>query len=286
MTDPLTPVIPGADDQPAAASQQSAAGASDEAKHEQQDQSTERTFSKAEFDEVVSQRQAVKESLRQTQTRLEDIQGKLSGIPSADDLRAFNEWKATQDKAATDKAIAAGDIASIEAKLREPLEARIAALTDGNVALKGQLTGVLRDSALKAAAAAANALNPTHVVTMLQPRVRMVESADGHFVPDFRDADDQPIYNGDGQRVTDMQEFVNRFLSHPDNAYLVRSNVAPGSGAKPAGGGTQSASTVTMQSLQNMTPAQREEKLASMTDAEVAAMAPDRRGRLAGGNFV
>ncbi len=143
-------------------------------------------------------------------------------------------------------------LAELEAELKAAAGADVPAAADAedlqeadqtvreeNAQLKCQLTSLLRDRDLRAAAAAAGAINPDQVVALLRPRVQMAVGEDGRFVPTFLDEQGRPIADGDGPGA-DVQAFVGLFLSLPENANLVKANTTPGSGARPAGGALRS----------------------------------------------
>ena len=217
--------------QPGAASQQPAAGSSDGGK----DKGTPETVSRAELNTVIGERQAAKERARKAEEAIAEMQKKLEAMPAPEVLEQFNTWRADKSAQARDAAIKKGDVEAIEKGIREPLEGQVKALRGRNENLQAQLTSLLRDAALQDAAAQSGAHNPRQVVMLLRDRVRMAEQ-DGRFVPDFRDADGQPLYDGDAKRVTDASSFVRMFLALPDNANLVKAGAQPGSGARPPGG--------------------------------------------------
>lgn len=163
--------------------------------------------SRAELEKVIAQRQAAKTRARKAESRLAELETRLDAEPAP----------------APDQAD------------REDADARARALGEQNRKLQRQLTNVLRDQGLHAAAAAAGAVNPDQVVALLRPRVQMQEVADGRMRPMVLDDDGLPVADESGEPV-DMPTFVSLFLSLPENANLVRSAVTPGSGARPAGG--------------------------------------------------
>jgi hypothetical protein len=191
--------------------------------------------SRAEFSKVVGQRQAAKEKVRQLTAEVEELLARLHATPGEEELRAFQDWKRLQQEAGVPPAQQGQDLQAMAHRVRQPLKDRIEGLQRRKDALERRLMDLLRDQELRAAAARADAINPEQVVALLRDRVRMTETDDGRFVPEFADADGQPVFDGP-QRVTDTDGFVNWFLSLPENANLVRSTVTPGSGAKPAGG--------------------------------------------------
>ena len=217
--------------QPDAASQQAAAGTPDGGK----DPKAQETVSRAEMNTVIGERQAAKERARQAEKALADMQEKLKAMPSAEALEAYNAWQADKDAQARDSAMQKGDAEAIENGIRAKYEPRVKALEASVSSYQAQLSSLLRDDALQLAAAASGAHNPKQVVVLLRDRVKMTEH-DGRFVPDFRDADGQPMYDGEAQRVTDAATFVSMFLGQPENANLVKATARPGSGAKQPGG--------------------------------------------------
>jgi len=197
-------------------------------------QTAEDMVSRAELEKVIGERQANKERARTAEAALAEANAKLEGGPDADDLQAFNEWKAAQDGDAKAKAIADGDVTAIEDGIRAPMQAQLDAKETRIGALEGQLTAILRDSAVLDAALKAGAHTPAQVVALLRPRVKMVEEA-GKYVAQFTDIEGQPMYDGKGDRVADADAFVSLFLSLPENANLIKATATPGSGAKPGG---------------------------------------------------
>jgi hypothetical protein len=164
------------------------------------------TVSRAELEKVIAQRQQAKVRARRAEQRVAELQAELD---------ARGQQPAEDESSADDE--------SAEA------------LREQNAQLKHQLTGLLRDQALRAAAAAAGAIHPNQVVDLLRPRVRMEVGEDGRLVPTFLDADGRAMAEADGP-IGDVPTFVSLFLSLPENANLVRAGVIPGSGARPGGG--------------------------------------------------
>jgi hypothetical protein len=212
--------------------QQGSSGGADAPRNALGDQET---VSRAEFDKVVRQRQAAKEKVRQLTTEVEQLLARLREAPNDEELRAFQDWKGLQQQAGMPPDQQVHDMQAIAQRIREPLKARIEDLHGRKDALERRLADLLRDQELRVAAVRANAINPEQVIALLRDRVRMTESADGRFVPEFVDRDGQPLFDGP-QHVNDAQRFVDLFLAMPENANLVRSTVTPGSGAKQAGG--------------------------------------------------
>jgi len=220
------------------------------------------TVPRAEFDKVVGQRQAAKEKMRQLSRQVDELLARVGTMPGEEELRAFQEWRSRQQEAGVSHEQQREDITFIEDRVRQPLEDRVDALRSRKDALEKQLTDLLRDQELRVAAARADAVNPEQVVALLRGRVRMSETAEGRFAPEFLTADGQPVFDGP-ERVTDVRRFVDLFLSQPENANLVRSTVTPGSGAKQAGG-----LAVNMDSMPR-------------TKAEFLSLPPDERLRVA-----
>lgn len=150
---------------------------------------------------------------------------------------------------------------AVKEKVRQ-LAAQLDALRARNEALEGRLGGLLRDQELRRAAAQAGAINPEQVVAMLRDRVRLAATPEGRWTFELPAADGRPAPDG-ARAVRDVQHLVELFLSQSENANLVRPTVAPGSGARQAGG------------------------VAAMTDpmprtkAEFLALPPDKRLALA-----
>ncbi len=212
--------------------QQESSGGADAPQNPLGDQGT---VSRAEFNKVVSQRQAAKEKVRQLAAEAEELLARLREMPGDEELRAFQDWKTLQQEAGVPPAQQGQDLQAIAHRVRQPLKARIEGLHRRKDALERRLMDLLRDQELRLAAARADAINPEQVIALLRDRVRMIETDDGRFVAEFVDADGQPVFDGP-QRVADTDRFVDLFLSQPENANLVRPTVTPGSGAKQAGG--------------------------------------------------
>jgi hypothetical protein len=221
------------------------------------------TVPRVELDKVIAQRQTAKEKVRHLTEQVEQLRARLRAMPGEAELGAFQDWKARLREAGLPPDQQQHDIGSISRRLREPLEARMEALRGRKDALERQLTDLLRDQELRIAAARVNAINPEQVVALLRGRVRMVETPEGRFVPEFAEADGEPMMAG-GERVADAQRFVGLFLAMPENANLVRSTVAPGSGARQAGGAATRTDPV------------------PRTRAEFLALPPERRRQVAG----
>lgn len=215
------------------------------------------TVSRAGLTQLITERQAAEERARQAEAKLQELQEKLAGVPDTETLKAFTAWQADQ----ANRAGAAGEDGG-RARPRELTELR-----DRNDALKAQLTDLLCDSALQAAAAPV-AHNPSQVVALLRHRVRMAETPDGRFAPEFLDASGRPLLDGAGGAVGDAETFVRLFLSLPENANLVRAAGRPGSGARLPGGPVPSPEgriPATMAEFLALSPAQRLRAAGAMT---------------------
>jgi len=261
------PIVPPAGQpagQPAGAPQQPPTGDPDGSKPAQD------SVSRAELEKVIGERQSAKERARTLEQQLSQVGEQLKAMPDAESLKAFQEWKSQQDEATRQKAIDAGDVSTLERSIREPLVKKVEAQDKTIATLQGQLTGLLRDNDLRAAAAQANAINPSQVVMLLRDRVRMAPDESGQFVPQFFDADGRPLYDGNG-RVADARTFVSMFLGLPENANLVRAGAQPGSGAKPAGGAQPSLPT-SIAELNALSPEQRAEVTSKMKPEDWARM--------------
>jgi len=224
-------------------------------------------IAKAEFDKVVGQRQAGKHRIQTLEQQLAEVSGKLDTMPSAEALQAFEVWNADRDAADRNKAIKAGDVETLERKIREPLEKQISTKDTKIGSLGSQLKNILCDQALREAAEKANAHSPSQVVALLRHRVKMEEMADGRFAAQFLDEDGQAAYDPNAQRITDAQVFVDQFLALPSNANLIKSTAAPGSGAKQAGGGVTTSERIptTVAEYANLSPEQQEEVRSKLT---------------------
>jgi len=234
---------------------------------------------RAELEEAIARRQSALERARAAEKQAEELRKKLDTVPTADELAAFRTWRDDRKAAERDKAIKSGDVEAIERSVREPLQQQVAAKDTRVRALETQLTRVLRDSALQAAAVTAGAFDPADVVGLLRDRVRMDSTETGDYVPVFLGPDGQPQYDGRGERVTDAEAFVRLFLA--GKPHLVRANVTPGSGGRPAGGSANTTGKVTsLEQLSAMAPEQRKAAIDAMSDEEVARLAP-RHNRLA-----
>jgi len=202
---------------------------------------------RAEFHRVVGQRQAAKEKARQLAAQVEGLLERLRAAPEEAELREFRDWKAQRSAGADgpdgppvaggDGGAEADDVGAIEGRVRGPLEQRLAALRAANDAARRRLADLLRDQELRAAAGRAGAINPDQVVALLRDRVRIEAGPDGRVEMRLLDADGQPAGEGDGGGgPPGLQRFVEAFLAAEENANLVRCSVAPGSGARQAGG--------------------------------------------------
>lgn len=251
---------------PSAASQQPAGGGADAPPQERTD-----TVSRAELDKVIGERQAAKERARAVEAQLVEVNQKLGAMPDNETLKAFQDWQANRDAHDREKAIKAGDVEAIERKVREPLEKQVQTKDAIIQALRSQLTGVLRDQALKDAAVPV-AHNPDQVVALLRERVRMVEDpATKEYRPQFLDTDGHDAYDGNGNRIADAKTFVGKFLALPDNANLVRATAQPGSGAKPQGGASLSPrnpDTITLDQFNELPEDERTVMARQMTPAQ------------------
>lgn len=234
----------------------------------------DKTYTKAEYDEVVASRHAAKERARTADEQVAALNQQLGGMPPAEELEAFRTWKSDKAARERDKAIEKGDLEAIEKGIRGPLEEQIAGKDTRITGLESQLTIVLRDQALLKAATAHNAIDPETVVALLRNRVKMEPTDDGRFVPSFLDEQGKALYDGKAQRVTDADTFVKLYLANPKRSYLVRTTVAPDSGAKRHGGGTDAAAgqVTTLDQYKALTPDQQVKALETMTDENLRAI--------------
>jgi len=278
--EPAAPVEPGQEPQnPPADNQQPADGPPDDGEPKPDD-----SVSRAELDKVIGQRQAAKDRARKAEETIADMKAKLDAMPDPETLEKFKAWSSDKAAQARDKAIKDGDVEAIEKGIREPMEAENTALKGKLSSRDAQLSSVLKDQALRTAAEESGAHNPSQVVALLRHRVTMTEQADGTFVPDYRDDQDQPLYDGSAQRVTDARTFVQMFLSQPENANLVKAQATPGSGAQPGGSPPPPPSDKpkTLEEWNALTPEQKAKIGPTLTREERDAMRgrtkPDRQG--------
>ena len=250
-----------------AASKQSATAAPDGANDRAKDM-----VSRAEMEKVIGERQAAKERARTLEAQLAEVNQKLTALPPAEQLEAFGKWQADKDAQARDQAIKQGDVEAIETRVKEPLLKQIKAAQDRAEALKAQLTVINRDNALLSAAQEAGALNPKQVVQLLRSRVRMSETPQGQFVPEFLDDDGQRMYDANAQHVADAKTFVGMFLSLPENANLVKAQAAAGSGAKAQTGQGQQNKPRSLEEFNALNPEARARIAGDMTLEDWAAM--------------
>jgi len=200
----------------ASAQADAAAGGSDEPKEEARE-----VVSRAELAKVIAERQAAKDRARKAEQALTALRERPD--PPA-------ETTTGQDRPAEEAAPATAGVADSADEDLSALRKRLRSRED-------QLAGILRDQRLRTAAAGAGAVNPDQMVAMLRSHVVMAEGADGQFAPGILDASGRPLLDDNGSPMG-LETFVARFLSQSDNANLLRSSSAPGSGAKPAGGAT------------------------------------------------
>ncbi|HUS92092.1 MAG TPA: hypothetical protein VM695_09595 [Phycisphaerae bacterium] len=245
----------------------------------------EEAVSRAEFNKVVAQRQATKERLRELTAEVERLLGRLGAVPSDDELNAFRRWQQLQADAGIGPDQQGRDLQAIAGSVRGPLTERIEELRGRKEALERRLTDLLRDQLLRVAAARADAINPEQVIALLRGRVRMTETADGQYAPQFLEAEGRPASDGAGP-VTDAQQFVSVFLSRPENANLVRSTVVPGSGARQAGGAAATMDFIPRSRAEFLAlpPEQRRAVAARMTRPQRDAVLG--RGPAAGGGYL
>ncbi len=263
---------PGQAGDPTAAAQQPQAGEPD---GKQKAPEAQDVVSRAELEKVIGERQSLKERLRASDQRVAELQGDPRLKIEPERIKALDDLEAKQDAAARDKAMKEQDVEAIESRVREPMQKQIDALQTRGQVRNDQITALLKTQALKVAATAANAVIPDQVVGLLQDRVRMVEdAATGQFRPEYFDAENQPMYDGNGQRIADADTFVKAFLALPDNSNLVKANTPPGSGAQPTGGPTNNRGAPTSVEAFNALPeAERAEAAQSMTAEQIDAAA-------------
>lgn len=181
---------------------------------------------RAEFDKVVAQRQAAKEKARQLAAVARDLAGRLAGPLAAPAAASA----ADADASAADDAEFL-DLEAIHGRLREPLQRRLAALQAENAAARRRLMELLRDQAVRTAAARAGAINPDQVVVLLRDRVAAADAGAG---PDGPASAAGASAGGDSP--AGVRQLVEQFLRQDENANLVGCSVAAGSGARQAGG--------------------------------------------------
>ena len=240
---------------------------------QQSPEGTQDVVSRAELDKVIGERQAAKEATRRLNQQLADMQEKVRAMPDSDTLQAFQEWRKQQDEQAKAQAIEKGDVEALERRLRETFTKQSEAKDAKIRAFSEQLTQRTRDTALLEAETAASAYNPSQVVKLLRERVRMVELSDGTLAPEFLDSDlKTPAFDGSGNRVTDAKAFVNLFLSHPDNANLVRSTARPGPGAKPQGTANRTGKPVSKDEFNALSDDEKARVAATMSTDEIRSL--------------
>lgn len=265
--DPAAPVEPGQEpQQPPAASQQPAGVPPDGG----EPQVPDGLVPQAKFDEAIGTRQAAKERANKAEAELAEMKAKLAAMPDPEALKEFQAWKADGAAQARDKAMKDNDVEAIENGVRKPLQAQIESLKTTLTNRNAQLSSVLRGQALRAAATECGAHNPSQVVMLLRDRVRMTEQSDGNFVPEYLDAEGQPAFDGQSQRITDAKVFVELFLAQPENANLITSKAVPGSGATPAGGQQQTGDEVLPTTAEefNALPPEKRAEVAAKLGAE------------------
>jgi len=212
--------------------------------------------SRAEFNKVVSQRQAAKEKVRQLTAQVDQLLARLGRMadqqasgPQGDRLALQDSKAGRQPRQAVSPQggpqgsaemempadAQAADLQAVQEHLPAPVQASVEALRGRKEMLEKRLADLLADQELRVAAARANAINPDQVVALLRGRVRMIETADGRYEAHFTAPDGQAAIDG-GKPIRDARHFVETFLALPENANLVRSTVIPGSGARQAGG--------------------------------------------------
>ena len=137
----------------------------------QDDDPAQETVSRAELEKVIAQRQAAKLRARKAEQKLTELEARLNAASGAEAPSGDNDGAGRAEEA----------------------------IQEVNAQLKRQLTSLLRDQGLRAAAAAVGAINPDQVVALLRPRVQMDVHADGRLVPKFLDGQGRPIAQGDGK---------------------------------------------------------------------------------------
>ena len=236
-------------------------------------QTTQDMVSRVEMEKVIGERQSAKDRARKAEEAVTELNKKLTAVPDAKRMEAFTEWETAQAEAAKKKALNEGDADALVETATADLRSQIQAKDTAIERQRNQLKGVLCEQALRKAAEASNAHSPDQVVALLRGRVQMQETPEGGFLPDFRSADSTPMYDGKGERVTDAGTFVSLFLGLPENANLVRSKAAPGSGAQPAGGQTnQDGIPANLEAYNALTPEERQAAAMKMTTEQRNAM--------------
>lgn len=276
MADEANAAAPGAaGGKPDGESQQPSPGGSDDSKTKPDEGNAKETVSRAELDKTIGERQAAKDRARKAEERATQAETELARRPDpeSDEFKAYEAWREDRDAAETKAAIEQGDADKLVQKAREPLQKQNEELVKERDGYKGQLTALLRDRGLEEAATRAGALNPKQVAALLRHRVKMVRDDTGQFAPTFMDEDGGGLFDADGP-VTDMQKFVAAYLGLPENANLVKATAAPGSGAKPEGGGAPAADGIpqTLAEFNKLTPEQRRDVAARMTKPQRDAM--------------
>ena len=229
-----------------------AKAAADEAKRKEDEKNKNKTITFEEHqkavNEVVAEREKLKEKFRETRDKLASLEKRLEGIPSGEELKKIlAEKKELEDykkkieeeseakrlaeaseleklqiqndriKAAYEASLASKDdeIKKTSSQLREELEKRSKEIE--------RLLQYRKESEILKAAEKVHAIKPSQIVDMLSHKFVYDEEL-GEFV--------FPVYNAKGKREGEktVEVYIKEFLEDPENDNLVKADVKSGSG--------------------------------------------------------
>jgi protein involved in ribonucleotide reduction len=227
--------------------------AADEAKRkEEEEKNKNKTLTIEEhqkaINEVVAEREKLKEKFRDTRDKLSSLEKRLEGVPSGEDLKKIlNEKKELEDykkkieqESEAKRLAEASEIEKLQIqldKIKSAYETSLASKDDEIKKTSSQLREELekksketerllqyrKESEILKAAEKVHAVKPSQIVDMLSHKFVYDEEL-SEFV--------FPVYNAKGKRECEktVDVYIKEFLEDPENDNLVKAEVKSGSG--------------------------------------------------------
>jgi len=233
--------------------EEAAKAAAEEAKRkedEEKNKSKTLTFEEHQkaINEVVAEREKLKEKFRDTRDKLASLEKRLEGVPSGEELKKIlaekkelEDYKKKIEEESEAKRLAeASEIEKLQIqidKIKASYETSLASKDDEIKKTSSQLRDELekrskeierllqyrKESEILKAAEKVHAIKPSQIVDMLSHKFIYDEDL-GEFV--------FPIYNAKGKREGEktVEVYIKEFLEDPENDNLVKAGVKGGSG--------------------------------------------------------
>lgn len=233
--------------------EEAAKAAADEAKRKEEDEKNKsKTLTLEEhqkaINEVVAEREKLKEKFRDTRDKLASLEKRLEGVPSGEELKKIlaekkelEDYKKKIEQESEAKRLAeASEIEKLQIqldKIKSAYETSLASKDDEIKKMSSQLREELekkskenerllqyrKESEILKAAEKLHAVKPSQIVDMLSHKFVYDEDL-GEFV--------FPVYNAKGKREGEktVDVYIKEFLEDPENDNLVKAEVRGGSG--------------------------------------------------------